>query len=534
MRIRKYINDMRVKIIIFVLWLSMLFAANQGAYAGNSVTNETTSDNSISENLILPEIQGLEADSSEFIKGYSGSVEIKVKVKPGSNLLDKNAYAMQGPFETADSKYSDADFDYLSVNTFKIKENGYYLFAVRDEKKNINTCLTHITCIDREAPVVSGINMELENGVNGYAKSAVISIAAYDTKSRLAEKAFSFDDGESYTANCRLKIKDNGIYVIRVRDGVGNVTRKRVEINQIDNQPPTLVVTCDQDSCMDSTIVNLSMVDTKAGLNKLWYMKQGDDTEYVQQELDGILNAEENIEIAENGKYTFFITDCLGNVSLSEVEFKFLGSDSEKKNVTATKEASTEIIKRKSSSSKSRKNSTSAKTIVIGDSNSTEISEKYEEKRIVIKSKESDSEKNLEQVSNHKELKLSNDEGIEDEEYEEEIDEGAYDEITDTEPSAFYGLDAGVEHSQVEMEDYFAAPKMEDTVSAPSIKRTMRKVEEISKGKIALAAISIIFTLFAVTLFILNKKGIIDVKAIIEKFKPETEDEENEQEEEEE
>lgn len=543
-----------VRAVVMVLCICMMLAlskCNRITYAGDvknpqMTRNGSMSQNIVSGNIIKPEIEGLVADSSDFVKGYTAALKLTLKFKKGSYAIDEAGFGLMGPFASEQETVDIEDMKFVKENYFLIKENGYYVFAIRDIKGNVTTCATRVTSIDREPPVISNVNVEFDDSVNGYGKAGTLVVAAYDTKSRLATEAFSFDDGQSYGESCRLRITENGVYTIRVRDNLGNIIRKKVEVSRIDNQAPTMVMTCDEESTFDSTVVNFSLVDTKSGLGRFWYIKDGDETEYVQKEFEGIINDEINMEIAENGKYIFFITDRLGNLALSEANFTKLGTDSENKAATATSEASSEIIKKKSSSTKSRKTSSSAKTIVVGGDNTPDYMDAGEdEKKVVIKSKENSGQHKgtLSEMAPMKTI-ITDDDWLDNDEeefeaYDEEELEGVEDFVN---PSMFYGLDTTKESAEHLMEEYLgAAPEIEKdlevdnvTVSAPSINRKAQVVDEVGGGKIALMAIGIIVFLFAATLFWLNKKGIIDVRSLIEKFKPELREEEEETDEEDE
>ena len=106
-------------------------------------------------------------------------------------------------------------------------------------------------------------------------------------------------------------VDKNGTYYVWITDSAGNTANQTVEISKVDNTAPEISYTID-DSTQDSeNYVTISFTATDDGVGL-------DDTPYS---LDGEnWGADSNqLKVTENGRYTVYARDAVGNVSEKEI-----------------------------------------------------------------------------------------------------------------------------------------------------------------------------------------------------------------------
>ncbi|MBD5469121.1 MAG: hypothetical protein HDR21_13345 [Lachnospiraceae bacterium] len=129
--------------------------------------------------------------------------------------------------------YQWGDGDWNPASLFNVTANGDYPVTVRDAAGNTASYTFHVTQIDKVAPAVSA-RLATEDWYDG---SNTIYIQASDQESGLAELAYSYDGGATWTANTGYEISTSGDYLILVRDVVGNITESRIHAEKTTVMP---------------------------------------------------------------------------------------------------------------------------------------------------------------------------------------------------------------------------------------------------------------------------------------------------------
>lgn len=116
-----------------------------------------------------------------------------------------------------------------------VGENGTYTVDAVNSAGQTVTASVSIHCIDKTPPVINTVRGDTGNMTQ---KSIQVSIAASDAESGLAEMAFSFDGGSSYSNSCLFTVVDGSDVVCMVRDKAGNTATKTVKRSDF-AYPPT-------------------------------------------------------------------------------------------------------------------------------------------------------------------------------------------------------------------------------------------------------------------------------------------------------
>ncbi len=451
-------------------------------------------------------IEGVELHSDRYVNGFARQVSAKVSANAvrrvsGNTLPIKvTGYAVKGPFASSDVEDGFEEGEYGSPGSFEIKENGWYLFGVRDEDGECFSALTEVDCIDRTSPVITSIKSEPEGG-GSYGLSSRVSVYAYDLGSRLHEEAFSFDDGRSFSEDHFTYVSENGVLRIRVRDGLGNVTRKSFEVSDIDRDPPSLSVTGTADETSGSLILNIRGADEASGISALWYDRGENSAPVYLGRYEKRHEVVTTLRAEENGIYRICAKDAVGNLTTLETVVDCIEKKKEK---SSSKKSSS---KKTTSSARS---SSSLKPVIIG-TKSAASSAVSDSGTIEIKSSSSSTTMKKTQAQEKKATVIFEKGTVSKNTMPKEVEEP---EISE-EQLPFYELEK--EYIEGELYTADAAPEPV-SVSADKVFAPPPENEKgVNRGAIIAAGIFMILILLALLLFALNKMGIIDLKALVER-----------------
>lgn len=195
-----------------------------------------------------------------------------------------------------------------------------YICMIKYDNLNIYEFITGyqevpVILFDETEPVISNIAVEQINPSHGYCKVEKVSVLATDGESGLAAQPYSFDNGQSFQSENVCEVVHNGEMDILVKDAVGNISRKSIQISGIDDVPPVL----DE--------VRLYSDNLKNGFGSyLRYRIKAHDEQLELAELPFSTDegrnysAEEEIIISENGIYPIWIKDSSDNILYASFE----------------------------------------------------------------------------------------------------------------------------------------------------------------------------------------------------------------------
>lgn len=310
------------------------------------------------------------------VNGYGRSVIVSVEADDCGAGLAADAYSYDG----GDT------FTSVSENVFT--DNGTEYFVYRDALGNESSDEVVIGCIDRQAPVVKSMEETPVDGINGYGRRSVLTVDAADSKSGLAGRAYSYDDGRTYVSSNSIVLYENGVCIVRVRDGLGNEIRRAVAVSCVDNSGPSIVVTGNPATKVNSDVtLSITVSDGESGVASVWYQNDSVKAKTLIGKYDGKKKCREKAEILQNGSYTFFAYDRLGNetrktVTVSKID-RSMRSSSGSMRITAPSGSSERQTRGDTRSisiggGSSASSSSSRKPVVIGGMGSTEENESEE------------------------------------------------------------------------------------------------------------------------------------------------------------
>lgn len=185
-----------------------------------------------------------------------------------------------------------------SEKNFEIASNGTYTIEVRDALGNITTKKVSVTRVDTLAPEVT---VHCDDSIWSLKKK--ITITAADEGAGLHSKAFRINGGQ-WGSEKTFEVNTNGTYTIEVRDALGNIDTKKVNVSRIDTEAPNVEISCNDSIWSKKNTIIVSATDKGSGLHNEAYRING-----------GQWGKAKKFEVGENGTYTIEVRDALGNTT---------------------------------------------------------------------------------------------------------------------------------------------------------------------------------------------------------------------------
>lgn len=332
-----------------------------------------------------PYILQITDESLRSDNGYAKEAQIKIAAFDDKSGLHSEAFSLD-----KGASYQDSD-------TFVIDEEGEYEVTVRDGLGNRTSKDFLVERIDREAPVFVKRTVEALSAINGYGTRAVMNVSAFDSKSGLDKKSFSYDEGKTYVSSNSVTVDTNKIYTVMVRDAVGNVAKTLIDVACVDSQGPGIVISGNPNYTVNSDVeLTVSISDVQSGISSLWYQNDSIKSPKAIGNYSSVKSAKEKVTIKQNGSYTFFAYDELGNmskktISVTKIDRNASSKSSSKSSTTKNTTGSSSTKKSSSSTAKQSDSSSSIKTnaIIIGGKSDKEDEDDVDVKTVTIKNSSS-------------------------------------------------------------------------------------------------------------------------------------------------
>ena len=197
-------------------------------------------------------------------KWVTDSITVTVKAKDTGIGLAEKPYSFDGgnTWQASNKK------------TFTQYQKNVVI-KVKDKLENTKTYTIDEIKIDQEPPKVT-IKGNSTTWIN---KNVKITVDATDTKSGLAEKPYSFNGGE-WTSEKTITVDKNQQINIKVKDKLGNITEKNVNVTKIDKEMPTLkgVTKSTENLTKGNVVLTVEAEDSISGLAEQAYSFDGGKT----------------------------------------------------------------------------------------------------------------------------------------------------------------------------------------------------------------------------------------------------------------
>lgn len=207
--------------------------------------------------------------------------------------------------------------NYLTLDNVKLKEKynldeiGLYEITYIFKEKEYKT---NVIVVDDKAPLITDINYNKEK----YQNSISVSANVADEDSGLASYSISktCKNYQNVTGNkIEGEINENGLWYICVKDLSGNMTKKEINITNIDNTPPVINI---GEFDKDNKIIKGEITDEESGVVAYAVTKTvSKPTSWII--IDSTKKFDKlNYQITKKGTYYVWAKDASGNVSRSK------------------------------------------------------------------------------------------------------------------------------------------------------------------------------------------------------------------------
>ncbi len=222
-----------------------------------------------------------------------------------------------------DAAYSYDDGNtWVKENRFRVTKNGVYVVYARDKLGNRINTVAVVENLDTTPPQVKVTKSTEEwTKEDVEIKLDIKDINPDDTPgSGLPDKPISYDDGNTWTDEDKIKIKDNGDIKIKVKDKNDNVTELAVEVRNIDKtapEAPTIILEPENEWTKDKVKLTIGEIkdlqpDGSNGCGIPDKPISYGDSEHRTDETTYYYD--------ENGHYDIYIRDKLDNIRKIEVD----------------------------------------------------------------------------------------------------------------------------------------------------------------------------------------------------------------------
>lgn len=207
--------------------------------------------------------------------------------------------------------------NYLTLDNVKLKEEynldeiGLYEITYIFKEKEYKT---NVIVVDDKAPLITDVNYNKEK----YQNSISVSANVADEDSGLASYSISktCKNYQNVTSNkIEGEINENGLWYICVKDLSGNMTKKEINITNIDNTPPVINI---GEFDKDNKIIKGEITDEESGVVAYAITKTvSKPTSWII--IDNTKKFDKlNYQITKKGTYYVWAKDASGNVSRSK------------------------------------------------------------------------------------------------------------------------------------------------------------------------------------------------------------------------
>ena len=295
------------------------------------------------------------------------------ETKPAKNLTLKASY--EGRLAEPEFAWHLPDGKSLQNNILLVKENGVYTlvseYCEDGEKYEVSRDVV-ITNIDTDGPEILKVEADNEKPTNQPVK---IIVTAKDLQAGLADCPYSINGGISQKESIFYAEK-NGTYQIAVFDSLGNISREKITVSNIDLKPPVLTLSKSPELWEEGEcVITVSATDSGSGLSDKPYSFDGGKT----------WTRKNSISLTKSQTVEVLARDEAGNIAKESMnaELKEKKAEPEKTEGNTkekTKEKTEETTKEKTKTAKGNTEETSEKeSDEVRKANEEENSSKTEE-----------------------------------------------------------------------------------------------------------------------------------------------------------
>lgn len=188
----------------------------------------------VGEDQTAPKIQDLTVSAFAISDGSSEQEPVTVTFLAEDDISLRAT--LEYAFLPAGTEPQETDWNREASFDVDIKQNGTWVAYCRDESGNITTREEEVIAIDNKAPVVK---LQLENA-SWCQENKIIVEAEDDSMVQYCYRCPSLRIDSGWISEGTYSVKENGMWIVQVKDEAGNVTEEEISIDNIDTEPPVI------------------------------------------------------------------------------------------------------------------------------------------------------------------------------------------------------------------------------------------------------------------------------------------------------
>lgn len=203
----------------------------------------------------------------------------------------------------------DGGYSWTSDATLKVSASKDLVLYVKDRFGHTTYQKLSITQFDMVAPTLDVSGNRTEWGK----ESITLTAKAEDDISGLANNAYSWDGGKTWSSKTSYVAEANENVLVSVKDNAGNVTSKTIVVNRIDDTEPSVKIEGISSAWTNQNVtLAIKAADTESGLPSDAYSWDGGKT----------WGTDATKEFSKNESIQVCVRDNIGNIARSSVPIK--------------------------------------------------------------------------------------------------------------------------------------------------------------------------------------------------------------------
>lgn len=225
---------------------------------------------------------------------------------------------------TQNAAYFATEGNLVSGNSFQVSENGAYTWYARDVAGNEEIRPFIVSLIDDIAPELT-LTAVPDTGFTNSSVNILVSrsdagsgVAAVKWAAGSHDASYFSSGGGSSLLNDSITVTENGTYTFYAMDHAGNETVKQIAVGQIDKEAPVITLQPDTTAPTNQDVtIAYSAIDASSGIASSKWAEGARDVAYFKD--NGTLLSSSSVRIVQNGTYTFYAEDRVGNKAVQSI-----------------------------------------------------------------------------------------------------------------------------------------------------------------------------------------------------------------------
>lgn len=186
-----------------------------------------------------PEISEVKISPFE-VSNVDRPINLTVTINAGDDVTPYPE--LEYAFLYGDQELAETDWTRKSSFDVNVERNGIYFAYVRDQSGNIGKLEKELITVDTKAPVIAEVSLSV---IEDWCRYNTISVTARDAgKISYCYENESCGINSGWVTYSDYTADSNGIWTIKAKDAVGNISETEVTISNIDNEAPVIQRIC--------------------------------------------------------------------------------------------------------------------------------------------------------------------------------------------------------------------------------------------------------------------------------------------------